>query len=450
MLVDTHCHLDDKSFDADRVEVIERARAAGVGLMINIGGTLAGSRRGVELAAAEQGIYATVGIDPFGARERQTGDIEAVGALAEKEGVVGIGEIGLDYHHRHTSAEDQAEVLMEMLELAVAQGLPVSLHCREAHSEMLSILEGARELSGVMHCFSGDEADLARVLGMGLYISAGGPLSYSRSRSLRSMVKEMPRDKFLLETDSPYLPPQGHRGERNEPAYLPLVSETLAGEWDISRQEADELTTRNARRLFGLGEAPGTVAYRTKESVYVNLTNRCTSRCVFCHREEAPVINGQDLRLRREPCAREVREALREDRESEEVVFCGYGEPLLRLGLVKTIAGELKQAGRRIRVNTNGLAELYHGRAVTPELKGLVDEISISLNSADAGQYSKLCRPQEGERAFPALVDFIKGAAKNIPVVTATAVEYPGVDTEACARLAKELGAEFRVRKLVE
>ena len=313
MLVDTHCHLDDKAFDPDRAGVIERAREAGVRLMLNTGGTVQGSRRGVELAREEEGIYAAVGIDPFGAKGREPGEIEEITKLAGEDKVVCLGEVGLDYHHKHTTPEDQAKLFGAMLELAESEGLPVSLHCREAQNEMLALLEERTELSGAMHCFSGDENDLERVLGMGLYVSAAGPLTYPGSKRLRGMVKAMPRDRFLLETDCPYLPPQQHRGKRNEPSYLPLVARAVAGEWGGTVEDVASQTTDNARRLFGLGEAPGTVLYRVKQSVYLNLTNRCTSRCVFCRRESGPQIREHDLRLRREPCAREVREALRED-----------------------------------------------------------------------------------------------------------------------------------------
>jgi len=458
MLVDTHCHLDDSAFDEDRRETIDRACQAGVELMINIGGTLHNSQQAVELADIYPGIFASVGIDPFGAREWND-DAAEISQLARRDKVVAIGESGLDYHHKDTSPERQEKVFRAMLELAAGEGLPIILHCREAYEDMLAILGERRELSGVMHCFSGGESDLEAVLGMGLSVSVGGPLTYPGSKGLREMMRSMPRERFLFETDSPYLPPQGFRGKRNEPAYLRTVAKMLAEIWSVEEERVDELTTQNARRLFGLGEAPGKIVYRTKESIYINLTNRCMSRCVFCHREDTPYINGQDLRLIREPNASEVRAALREEAAAsppngsaggkDEVVFCGYGEPLIRLGLVKTLAGELKEEGRRIRINTNGLAGLYHGRPVAEELKGLVDEISISLNSANPEQYHELCRPEAGERAFPALLDFIRLAVKHLPKVTLSAVTTPGVDIAACERLAKELGAGFRARPLI-
>ena len=134
----------------------------------------------------------------------------------------------------------------------------------------------------------------------------------------------------------------------------------------------------------------------------------------------------------------------------EAVVFCGYGEPLMRASMVRKLAGEVKASGRKVRVNTNGLAGLYHGRPLAGEFKGLVDEMSISLGSADPGQYEELCRPETGSDAFPALMDFIGEAVAEIEKVTVTAVGYPGVDIEACRTLAESKGAEFRERKLVQ
>jgi TatD DNase family protein len=158
------------------------------------------------------------------------------------------------------------------------------------------------------------------------------------------------------------------------------------------------------------------------------------------------VVKGHDLELSREPDARELLEAIGDSKRYEEVVFCGFGEPLLRLDLVKSVAAELKKKGVKIRIDTDGQANLVYGRNILPELKGLVDAVSVSLNAENAQKYHRLCRSPFKEKGFEGVLDFLREAKKVIPEVTATALTMPGVDLEACRRLAEELGVKFRPR----
>lgn len=217
----------------------------------------------------------------------------------------------------------------------------------------------------------------------------------------------------------------------------------------LSLEDVARITSVNARRLFGIGaEIPkGKIAYPIRDSLYLNLTNRCSNRCTFCAKNKAFMVKGHDLELSREPEAEELIQAVGDPRRYREIVFCGFGEPLLRLETVKAVAAELKKIGARIRIDTDGQANLAHGRNILPELKGLVDAVSVSLNADNAAQYDRLCRSPFGEKGFAAVLEFLREAKKMIPEVVATVVDMPGVDVEACRRLAEdELGVKFKRR----
>jgi TatD DNase family protein len=220
----------------------------------------------------------------------------------------------------------------------------------------------------------------------------------------------------------------------------------------ISVEDLARITTLNAVRLFGLGsDAPGpAIAYKIRDSLYLNVTNRCTNACSFCIRNISDYVKGHNLRLAKEPTAAELEDAIGEKNLPgyKEVVFCGYGEPTIRLDLVKEVAGWVKQRGGRVRLNTNGQGSLIHGRDILPELKGLVDAVSVSLDAQDADTYERLCKPGY-PGAFEAVLRFIRDARKYIPEVRVTVVEAPGVDIEKSAELARELGLPgVSVRKL--
>lgn len=189
------------------------------------------------------------------------------------------------------------------------------------------------------------------------------------------------------------------------------------------------------------------VSYQIEDSLYLNITNHCANRCDFCIRRTKSGV-GYNLWLSREPSLPEVLDAVKDPRPYKEIVFCGYGEPLSRLEMVREVSAELKKRGARsIRINTNGQANSLYGRNVVPELAGLIDTVSISLNAQDAATYVRLCQPREGEQAYFSMLDFVRKCVGVIPRVILSVVEWPGVDVEACRSIARELGAEFRLRK---
>ncbi|MGQ9513351.1 TatD family hydrolase [Thermodesulfitimonas sp.] len=252
-LTDTHCHLDDERYKADRAAVIERARAAGVTRLVTVGYDLASSRRAGELAAALPGVYAVVGVHPHDAAGVPLNYLEELRRLARAPRVVAIGEIGLDFYRDLSPRSVQREVFVAQLHLARELGLPVVIHCREAHGEVYEILRReAVGISGVMHCFSGGWEEAKRFLALGFYLSIAGPVTFTGARRPVEVVRQMPLERLLLETDAPYLPPVPHRGKRNEPAYLIYTAQKVAAIRGISLEELAAATTANAVRLFGL------------------------------------------------------------------------------------------------------------------------------------------------------------------------------------------------------
>lgn len=257
MLIDTHAHLDFPHFDADREAVLERAEAAGVTAILNVGADLESSRRAVALAEKHDRIYAAVGVHPHDAQKLDGAALAELRALARHPKVVAIGEIGLDFYRDLSPRDVQRRAFQAQLAWAARLGKPVIIHDREAHDEVLAILadwvaEDPEHRCGVFHCFSGDLAMARQVVALGFYLGVDGPVTYHNARKLPEIVTWLPLDRLLVETDCPYLTPHPHRGRRNEPAYVRLVAERIAELREMPVEKLAEATTTNARRLFGL------------------------------------------------------------------------------------------------------------------------------------------------------------------------------------------------------
>jgi TatD DNase family protein len=252
-LVDSHCHIDMPEFDADREEVIARARAAGVETMLVVGGLdgAGGHRRAIDIAA-RWGLVASAGLHPHEARlasEAVYGDLRS---LAEAGEIVAVGEIGLDYHYDHSPRPAQAEAFRRQVHLAREVGLPVIVHSREADDETADLLEreGGGELRGVIHCFTGGERLAQRALAMGFFISFSGIVGFPKAEALRQVARGVPLDRLLVETDAPFLAPPPHRGKRNEPAFVVEVARALAAARRESFEVVAEATRQNFASLF--------------------------------------------------------------------------------------------------------------------------------------------------------------------------------------------------------
>lgn len=254
VLFDTHTHLHFAEYAEDRAAVLARARAAGVIGLVTVGTDMASSRAAIALATGESGVWASVGVHPHDAVDAGEDVFLQMEHLATDPAVVAVGEIGLDFFRNLSPPTVQDVVFRRQLELAHRVGKPVLVHCRDAHPETVAILADARvgEVGGVMHCFSGDVAVARQCLDLGLLISLAGPVTYRNSRALPEVARFVPGDRLVVETDCPFLPPEGHRGTRNEPAYLTVTAARVAELRGEPLEALAARTTDNARALFRL------------------------------------------------------------------------------------------------------------------------------------------------------------------------------------------------------
>jgi TatD DNase family protein len=452
-LIDSHAHIYYRDYAGDFEAMLQRAADAGVDAMLVVGTDIESSRESIELAEKYPQLYAAVGIHPHDAGRVTDPCFDVIRNLAlSSSKVVAIGEIGLDFYRDRSPRDVQERVFRAFLRMANELDKPVIIHDRDAHRPVLECLREEGTRRGVLHCFSGDAAMAAEAVAMGLYISIPGTITYPANEGLREVVRVVSIDRMLVETDCPYLSPVPYRGKRNEPAYVRLAAERMAEVKGLSLDDVARITTKNVRDLFGirLWDQSTKIAYKIRNSLYLNITNRCSNRCSFCAKFDNFTVKGHNLLLDGEPSFEEIMTAIGQPQGIDEVVFCGYGEPLIRLDLVKQVASELKRRGYPIRINTDGQANLVHGRNILPELVGLVDSVSVSLNAPDAVTYGEICNTPFGAAGFEAVCTFIQEALRYIPQVVASAVTVPGIDIEECHRLAESLGAEFRVREYAE
>jgi TatD DNase family protein len=264
-LFDSHCHLDIEHFDADRTEVIARARAAGVMSIVIPGIEVENCRQALALAENQAGIYTAVGIHPNSSSDFGTTTESELRALARHPKVVAFGEIGLDYYWDKVAPAQQQIVFERQLELAAALGLPVIIHSRDANDDVAATLEAwvqsatfrasplaQRPFAGVLHAFSGDVAMAEAAYTWNFVLSLGGPVTFTNAKRLHALVPQLRRDRLMLETDAPYLTPHPHRGKRNEPAYVALVCEQLAALYQVPATQMAAESTALAQQFFGL------------------------------------------------------------------------------------------------------------------------------------------------------------------------------------------------------
>ncbi|MDO9534195.1 MAG: TatD family hydrolase [Bacillota bacterium] len=253
-LVDSHAHLDFRDFDRDRDEVIERAEKMGLKLIINIGFDLESSQKSLALAHKYPPVYAAVGIHPHDAAKAPADYLRRLEEMSQHPKVVAIGEMGLDFYRDRSPRNLQKDVFRRQLKLAQKVNLPVVIHDRDAHEEVMAILEkeGLPDPGGVMHCFSGDLALARKALKMGFYISIAGPVTYPKNNKLSQVAAAIPEDRLLIETDAPFLTPNPFRGKRNEPSYVAYTAEKVAALRGITGDIIGSLCLENAKRLFSI------------------------------------------------------------------------------------------------------------------------------------------------------------------------------------------------------
>jgi TatD DNase family protein len=448
-VIDTHCHLEMDAFDNDRDAVIQRARTAGIEAIITVGSNCESIEKGIKLSKDYDFIFTSCGLHPHDAGIFSESIHHHFKEYVKNEKVVAIGETGLDYHYDNSPRRDQREVFLKHILLSQETGLPLIIHSREAKDDTIRILRDADVNRGVFHCFSGDIDMAEKVMALGFYISIAGPVTFKKASVLKEIVRLIPDDYLLVETDAPYLAPIPYRGKRNEPAYLQHTVKYVAELRNVSYEDIARITTLNAKRAFGIGIIPEdpVIAYKIRDSLYLNITNRCTNKCSFCVKYHTDYVKGHRLRLNHEPSEDEIKKVVGNPADFKEIVFCGYGEPLQRLDTVKHIAKWVKKKGGMVRVNTNGHANLMHKRDIIPELHGIIDRISISLDAHNEATYNEICRPLY-KNAFTGVIDFIQRAKQVIPEVQITVVDLEGVNIEECRRIAEQLGVTIRIRSL--
>lgn len=451
MFVDTHAHLFFENFKEDIDEVVERAKQNDVDYIIVPATDLKTAREAIALSEKYSNIYLTVGIHPHDTKDWNDPLIPQIEELAKHPKVVAIGEIGLDYYYDFSPKDQQIRAFKAQLDLAVKLQLPVVIHNRDSDEDMMEIIQSycGTGLKAQFHCFNASVNDAVEYMKMNHFISFTGNITHKKSDSLREILSKIDLNHLMLETDSPFMTPVPYRGKRNEPAYVKIVAQQVADIHKLSLEEVGRITSLNAFRFFGIGNPPKTsFTYQIHNSLYINVTNRCNADCTFCRRKEDPFLRGYNLGMKKseEPSAQVYIDEIGDPKKYDEIVFCGYGEPTIRWDVVKEVAKYVKDNGGKTRINTNGHGNLINKKDITPEMRGLIDTISISLNSYNSKQYAELM--QVSESHFEEMKTFASLAKKYVNKVVMSVVSLDEVEIEESRKVVEdEIGVEFRVRE---
>lgn len=451
MFIDTHSHLFYPNFNDDIDEVILRAEQNGVDYIIVPATDLETSKQTIALCDKYKIVYGAVGVHPHETKDWNNEQIFHIHKLAQHNKIVAIGEIGLDYYYDYSPPQKQIQAFRSQIELALELNLPVIIHNRDSDSDMMKIISEycGKGLKAQFHCFNGSLQDAFELIKMNHFVSFTGNITFKNRNDVRSVLEKMNLDHILLETDSPFMTPAPFRGKRNEPGYVKYVAEKIADIHKLPVEEIGRITSYNAFRLFGIGTTPGvSYTYPLGRSLYINITNRCNADCTFCKRKTEPFIDGYNLGMKKseEPPADIYIKEIGDPKKYDEIVFCGYGEPTIRWEVVKQIAAYVKSNGGNTRLNTNGHGNIINHRDITPELKGLIDIVSISFNSFDPEQYAELMRLDK--KNFYEMISFAKMAKSFVDKVVMSVVSLDEVEVERSRIVVEnEIGAEFRIRE---
>jgi len=451
MFVDTHAHLFFENFKDDIDEVINRSAQNGVDYIIIPATDIKTAKEAIALSEKYEQIYATVGVHPHDTKDWNDSLIKEIEELTMHPKVVGIGEIGLDYYYDFSPKEQQIKAFKAQLDLSLKLELPVVIHNRDSDEDMMKIIQDycGTGLKAQFHCFNASLDDAIEFMRMNHFISFTGNITYKKSDSLREILKSINLNHLLLETDAPFMTPVPFRGKRNEPVNVKYVAQQVADVHKLSIEDVGRITSLNTFRFFGIGSPPKTsFTYKIHNSLYINITNRCNADCTFCRRKEDPYLEGYNLGMKKsqEPPAETYIKEIGDPKKYNEIVFCGYGESTIRWDVVKKIAAYVKSNGGKTRLNTNGHGNVINKKDITPEMKGLIDTISISLNSYDPKQYAELM--QVSEDHFTEMKNFARSAKKYVNKVVMSIVSLDEVEVEKSRKVVEdEIGVEFRVRE---
>jgi TatD DNase family protein len=451
MFIDTHAHLFYPNFSEDIDEVIERAKSSEIDYIIVPATDIETAKQTLALADKYEMIYAQVGVHPHETKDWTNNNLKVIEELAQHPKVVAIGEIGLDYYYDFSPKEKQIEAFRAQIELALKLDLPVVVHNRESDEDIMQIVREycSSGLRGQFHCFNGSLSDARDLIRMKHFISFTGNITFKKADLLRDTLSNIRLHYIMLETDSPFMTPVPYRGKRNEPSYVKYIAQQIAELHKIPVEEVARITSINAFRLFGIGAEPETkYTYRIKNSLYVNITNRCNADCFFCTHKSDAIIDGYNLKMTKniEPPAEKYIEEIGNPSRYNEIVFCGYGEPTIRWDVVKKIAGYVKNNGGRTRLDTNGHGSFINKHDITPEMRGLIDVVSISINTHDPRKYAEIMRVEK--RMFNEMIDFAKKSKLYVEKVVMSVVSIDNIEIGKTRRIVEEkIGAEFRVRE---
>jgi TatD DNase family protein len=451
MFIDTHAHLFYPNFEGELDAIISVAKQNGVDYILVPATDLKSAEQVLELTKKYEMVYGAVGIHPHDTKNWNSSFISKVEKLAKNKKIVAIGEIGLDYYYDFSPKEKQMEAFKAQIELAIKLDLPAIIHNRDSDKDMMEMIRSycGAGLKAQFHCYNGSLEDAMELVGMNYMISFTGNITFKKADSLRKILQHIPPENLLLETDSPFMTPVPHRGKRNEPVYVKFVAEKIAELHKLRIEDVARITSYNAFRIFGIGSKHETAfTYKLGNSLYINVTNRCNAHCTFCRRKDNPILRGYNLGMERseEPSADVYVKEIGDPKDYKEIVFCGYGEPTIRWDVVKEISKYVKDNGGKTRLNTNGHGSIINKTDITPEMKGLIDIVSISLNTFDPKQYSELVGLETSY--FDEMIDFAKKAKPYVEKVVMTIVSIDEVDIERARKITEEeIGAEFRVRE---
>ena len=451
MFIDSHAHLFYPNFEGELDEVISRAKEVGVNYILVPATDLKTAEQVIELTKKYEMVYGAVGIHPHDSKDWDSSLISEIEKLAKNKKIVAIGEIGLDYYYDFSPKEKQIEAFKSQIDLALKLDLPVIIHNRDSDEDIMEIVRSycGAGLKAQFHCFNGSLENAMELIAMNFMVSFTGNITFKKADGLRKILQHIPLENLLLETDSPFMTPEPYRGKRNEPSYVKFVAQKVAELHNLRIEDVARITSFNAFRIFGIGSKPDTAfTYQLGDSLYINVTNRCNAHCVFCKRKENPVLRGYNLGMERseEPDAEFYLKEIGDPKKFKEIVFCGYGEPTIRWDVVKAIAKFVKNNGGKTRLNTNGHGNIINKKDITPELHGLIDVVSISLNTFNPKQYSELMGLETSY--FNEMITFAKEAKQFVEKVVMSVVSIDEVDLDHSRKIVEEkIGAEFRVRE---
>ncbi len=450
MFIDTHAHLFYPNFEKDVDDVINRAHDQGIDYIVVPATDIKTAHQTIHLCDKYDFIYGAVGIHPHDTKDWDSSLLNEIKDLTKHKKIVAIGEIGLDYYYDFSPKETQIKAFKSQIELAVDLNLPIIVHSRESDDDMLKIIKEycGSGLKAQFHCFSSSLLYANEYIRMGHFISFTGNITFKKADELRDTLSKISLEHIMLETDSPFMTPVPHRGKRNEPSYIKLIAEKIAEVHNLSFEDVARFTSYNVFRMFGIGSKPGTsFTYKIKNSLYINITNRCNADCVFCERKGEAVRGGYNLKMSKEmePPAEVYIKEISDPKKYDEIVFCGYGEPTIRWDIVKQVAAFVKDNGGKTRLNTNGHGSYINHRDITSEMAGIIDIVSVSLNTSSPEEYARIF--QVDIKLFDEAISFIQNSKKYADKVIVSIVDYNKVDHDKVKKLTEEFGVQFRVRE---